>query len=451
MKPVSSFELSMTGEDSKLSSNPITWWPSEACTKFCDLTILLTDDGSPWVDGTSFLMSLAFDYKFNLTGLDPKTIKRKASDLKYYIDGLDELGINYEADEPRKIKRPTYAFAALLNKRVAEGTLAYESAKRIVSTIVEFYRWRIFKTRRPFQFPLWVELPKKRGFLDYVGREVFVKYVSTDLSDGIKRRTRKSDDDYIQDGGKLRPLPDDEIESLIKALCATENTEMKLSFLLAIETGGRMQSIFTLRKRHFPDDGEPVTSEQRVYIGPGTGADTKGDKIHYLDVPAWLYNDITKYLSSNRYKQRSEKLPTLDDDQYVFIASTGRPYYKAKDDEREFPTTTGETVRVFISNTLTEMLMKQDCSFKFSFHDLRATFGMGLVNAGLKMIDAGLLSRDGLLNAVREAMGHSDIRTTLRYLSYRETRANTRKANAAFETKLVRDINLRLQSGKNAN
>lgn len=447
MKPISSFELQSRAPLNS-AINPEDWWPTEASAKFSDLPILLKEDGSPWVDGTSFLMSLAFDHKFNFSRIDKKTLQRKASDLKFYIDQLEAIGVNYEADESRKVKRPTYIFSALLNKKVAEGTLAYESAKRIISNVVEFYRWRIIKTRRPFQFPLWTELSKRRNALDYMGREVAHSYVTTDLSVGIKRCNRKTDDNYIQDGGKLRPLPNTELESLIGALYQTENTEMRLSFLLAIETGGRMQSIFTLRKRHFPSDGEPVTSEQRIYIGPGTGVDTKGDKMHHLDVPAWLYNDIVIYLSSDRYQTRLDKFPSLNDP-YAFITSTGRPYYKAKDDDRNFRIATGETVRVFISSTLTSALVKQGFCFKFSFHDLRATFGMGLVNAGLKLIDAGTLSRDGLLSKVREALGHSDIRTTLLYLSYQESRTSTRIANATFEAKLVRDINLRLDDGKN--
>lgn len=79
----------------------------------------------------------------------------------------------------------------------------------------------------------------------------------------------KSNDDYseyIDDSGKLRPLPKDEQVALIQALKAIGNTEMTLAFFLALATGARLHTAFGQVDTRFPKKKlSAVTPAHSIY------------------------------------------------------------------------------------------------------------------------------------------------------------------------------------------
>ncbi|HFD33263.1 MAG TPA: site-specific integrase [Gammaproteobacteria bacterium] len=86
----------------------------------------------------------------------------------------------------------------------------------------------------------------------------------------------------------------------------------------------------------------------------------------------------------------------------------------------------GNSVTQFIRQQLKPDLMVHGHLFEIRFHDLRATFGMNLLENKLP-IEAvgygGIMNNPEifqLLMYVRERMGHSQISTTELYLKYRQ-------------------------------
>ena len=68
----------------------------------------------------------------------------------------------------------------------------------------------------------------------------------------------------------------------------------------------------------------------------------------------------------------------------------------------------------------------------FSFHDLRATFGLNTLKV---MISCGFGS-DHVLMYLKERMGHRSIQTTMRYLEYSSFTSTVIKANTEFSEAL---------------
>jgi integrase len=81
---------------------------------------------------------------------------------------------------------------------------------------------------------------------------------------------------------------------------------------------------------------------------------------------------------------------------------------------------TGQAVRQFIKDELLPMMRAQlgNPRYEFSFHDLRATFGLNMVDA----MTADETKYTRALDQLRQLMWHARLSTTEGYLSYRENR-----------------------------
>ena len=87
---------------------------------------------------------------------------------------------------------------------------------------------------------------------------------------------------------------------------------------------------------------------------------------------------------------------------------------------RVFPTNgkfvekAGESVRKYL-NDLWEIILEDGAEIrKFSIHDLRATFGLNLLNS----LENSNLTQNLIIDEIRERMGHSNRNVTLNYLNY---------------------------------
>jgi integrase len=225
------------------------------------------------------------------------------------------------------------------------------------------------------------------------------------------------------------------------------NTEMTLSFLIALTTGARIQTVFTLRQKHFEKILHPDETEVKIKIGLGTDCDTKFNKIHTLIVPAWVYNKVKVYLNSPRYKTRLDVAKHIfegESKQYVFLTNRGIPFYSSKfdpyrDQYKEPPS--GNTVRQFIFRSIKKEFNKQGLKTDFSFHDLRATYGMNLLDKLMILVDKGELKLSHALIHIKERMGHNSLSTTEKYLNFREKHKIKEQAQDAYERQLEILIN----------
>ncbi len=405
---------------------------------FLHFPILTHDDGSIWKHGSLYLLSKLKNYQKP----SPKTLDSIATDLKHFKEYCDNENIDYLI-APRKVLRPTYLYRSHLQQLLRDRKISPNTIKRRMSAIVGFYEYLINIEGVEFKFPLWESGITSVTYHDSYGFQQSKQVQTKDVSRVISTSNRDLFDDAIVDGGRLHPLPQEQQFALVKALKAIGNTEMTLGFLIALTTGARIQTVFTLRKTHFEKSIKDEESEVKIKVGYGTDCDTKFNKLHTLILPSWLYQKVRIYLSSPRFKTREEKAVHIFDDQskqYVFLTNRGTPFYAAHDDPyrhlyKEVPN--GATIRQFIFNSLKKQLELDGFTFNFSFHDLRATFGMNLLDKLMPLVDSKELKLSHALIHIKERLGHSSLSTTEKYLNFRDRHKIKEQAQDNYETYLM--------------
>jgi len=386
--------------------------------------MILNQDGSPWPHANLYLLS-------KLKSITPpayKTLECIAIDLQHFRRWLVDENVDYLKFLKNIFGRPTYKYCAYLHDEINHGRINRNTAKRRMNAIQHFYRWLEYSGKR-FDYPLWQEQDTFIAFKDDKGFVGSKRILTTDLSRSIKiPKNCNNYDNYLSDGGKLRPLEKIEQKALIHALKNIANPEMTLAFLIALTTGARLQTVFTLRRCHFEESLFNTSDLVTFKVGIRTLIDTKYDKSMVLLFPAWLYERIYIYMKSKRALRRLELSPYVYDPpntQYLFLTHTGLPYYISKTDpfiEHFKIPPKGNAIAQFILQQLKPTLKRMGHSFSIRYHDLRATFGMNLLEEKLSQLSD---SADffTILVQIRDRMGHASIATTESYLNYqRETK-----------------------------
>lgn len=390
--------------------------------------VVLLKDGTPWSDANRFLLHKA-------KGINPakhRTLDSIARDLVSFRRWIDEENINYMLFPKRVMARPTYQYCSYLHDEIRNKKIAIGTAKRRMSSIQGFYRWMKL-TGTVFEHPLWREGDAYILFKDRHGFSQSKNITTTDLTKSFKHTKNTNNySEYIDDGGKLRPLPKDEQYALVNALKSISNIEMMLSFLIALTTGARLQTVFTLRKQNFEMHLPDSSAYRRIKVGNGTLVDTKFGKQMVILIPSWLYRRVQLYLACERYNTRNRRSPHIykeQSEQYIFLTRAGKPYYMANNDPYasiyRIPPR-GNAITQFIRQQLKPLLTRSETIFEIRFHDLRATFGMNLLeektNESVPALHGDINKPDyfSILMHVRERMGHSNITTTEKYLNYRK-------------------------------
>ena len=397
---------------------------------FLHFPILTHDDGSIWKHGSLYLLSKLKNYQKP----SPKTLDSIATDLKHFKEYCDSENIDYLI-APRKILRPTYLYRSHLQQLLRDGKISPNTIKRRMSAIVGFYEYLINIEGVEFKFPLWESGITSISYKDSYGSQQLKQVKTKDVS-RVTMKLNSISIDNIEDGGKLRPLSYKEQEILITNLQKINNTEMTLSFLIALTTGARIQTVFTLRKKHFDKVLNECDDLIPIKVGYGTSCDTKFQKIQNIYMPKWLYYRIQVYLKSPRYQKRKDNAKHIfknDSEQYIFLTNRGTPYYVANEDPyradyKEPPN--GATVRQFIFQKLKEI--------NFSFHDLRATYGTNLFDKYMEQVQNQEITLSTALINIKERMSHSSLEITQRYLKYRENNKIKQNVQFEFEKKLER-------------
>ena len=389
---------------------------------YLHFTVILNKYGSLWKHGSLYLLSKLKQFKQP----DPKTLDAIASDLVDFMKFCKEEDINYLSAKKR-ISRPTYRYRNHLENKFSDGLISANMIRRRMGSVVGFYQWLVDSEGIYFKFPLWETSMTSITILDKHGFKKQKQVERKDVSRVFQTKNNSISSDKISDGGNLKPLTKLEQESLFKALQKTGNTEMTLAMLIAVTTGARIQTVFTLRLKQFELEVDSESKEVSIEVGYGTLVDTKFGKRYQIKIPYWVYQKIRIYLKSDRYKKRLSKAKHIfenKEDQYIFLTTRGIPYYAAKNDKyrilyKEPPN--GNSVRQFIGTTLKDALKKENTELEFSFHDLRATFGMNLLEQLLELVDQKKIKLSYALMFIKDRMNHSQLTTTENYLKFRET------------------------------
>jgi integrase len=406
--------------------------------KFHHFPVLINADGSPWQHGVLYLLSKLESNQIP----SPKTLESIAVDLSHFMEFISSTPpLDYLVSPKRKLQRPTYAYRAYLQELLQDGLISKNTASRRMSSVIGFYRWLEKQHDTIFEHQLWDE------------REVYIQFYTAEGFSKIKHLTStnlavkvpaNNDDfsEYIIDGGRLRPLSKIEQENLIKALIEIGNPEMTLAFLIALTSGARIQTVFTLRIKHFIDININALREVPIKVGMGTGVDSKFQKNMSIFIPAWLIDKIKMYLHSERAlrrRTRSNHYFESENDQYLFLTQSGAPYYISETDPQIIKYRTpqrGNAIRQFIKSQLMPILVKNNSYFAFSFHDLRATYGMNILEEKINKVEAGDYKLFDVLIFIRERLGHKSTRTTELYLNYRQKQSIALNTQSNFESYL---------------
>ncbi|CAD5202150.1 tyrosine-type recombinase/integrase [Pseudomonas sp. FEN] len=394
--------------------------------------VIVQPDGALWRDGSLYLLERAIH-----GAMKAATCANIAGDLAHLMNALLDEGVDSEAFEGPTFKRPTYAYQAVLRKQIGRGELSRKTANRKLSSMTGLYRWKVStKGFLPTQ-EMWKESKKIISGLDRHGFQWSKTITKTDLTFSVTEENPNPG--FIEDGGKLRPLTREEQQALIEALVKTNNPEMMLIFFIALTSGMRAQSILTLRASCINRNADQLPENTLIPItmGDGTLIDTKNNKRMAVKVPAWVHLRISDYLNSDRYKERAKKSHiTNPDDQYVFLTRTGKPYYDAQEDMDAMKNRaeSGSAIRQF-KRQLEKIIAQTGNAFKFQFHDLRATFGMNLLEDHMKNSKSELKELEAL-EMVRSRLNHSSLEVTRRYLNFRKTQGRVSQAQSGFEAHL---------------
>ncbi|MGS4823221.1 tyrosine-type recombinase/integrase [Raoultella terrigena] len=387
--------------------------------------IILNNDGSPWREGVLYIIEKANnDFSYNLS-----TYHSIVSDLTHFKNYIDDNGIDMYSFPKMKLLRPTYRYRNFLLLLVQNGELSSHTAKRRVSAMIKFYRYLTEENYFKPLNPLWNESDLYIKTCDSVGSAFHLKKVTTDLK--IKSTTNHNPfSNEIIDEGRLRPLPKQEQLALIETINNLGNTEMLLIHLIALLTGARIQTVLTLKKSHFSKPIDTSDHGFTIATGQGTTIDTKKDKNLILIFPKLLYDKIRIYSLSERYLNRARKIKSDDFKDYLFLSNRGAPYYIDKESLKSSNTQpnertmhNGEAVRQFISKMVIPIMRDKLSNDKYTFryHDLRATFGMNLLESQMRLVEEKKQSLHEAREYVKARMGHATTEMTDRYLNYKNT------------------------------
>ncbi len=395
--------------------------------------VILCPDGSIWREGTLFLLRQALDDDDR----DPETLMGIAGHLADFMNTLDSEGKDFLDFSGYRFERPTYIYKEKFKLPTKKGEMAEATANTKIRSVIKLYEDLIENRNFIPQNPPWKVKRSTITYEDSYGYER-TRYVTyTDLTfPAVKPNSMGR---YIADGGRLIPLSKQEQMALLESLVEIGHPEMLLVFITALVTGMRIQTVLTLRSSSL-ELGDPDSFELiPIRAGRGTFVDTKHNKPQTIMMPSWLHHKLSIYINSERYATRIALSPEQPPGaQYVFVSQTGTPYYIGKSDRHRFESSEkGSYIRRFITNTLKPRMLAHGCDVDFSFHDLRATFGMNLVEERRELFNRGKINLLQLIDHVRKRMNHNKTETTQEYLNFQQDREMLYQADQEYQQHII--------------
>lgn len=435
-----------------------------------DYPIIIQRNGLPWTLGNIYLLKKMED----TNNYEPKTWQNLSIDLLHYLRWLEDTSTNpLFFPTKQKFNRPTYKYRNYLIEQINQEKIAISTAASRISSIVNFYRGLVAYNILSNEI-ISLAWEEKEVLIRIIGRDLQPKLYSISSTDlAIKKTINSIDSDYIRDGGQLRPLSEPEQEIIAEHL-KTTSTNYRLIFAFAILTGARLQTICTLRGQTL--DEAIFDKENNRYLinvgGRGNLVDTKGGRHLTIAVPTRLFELLTQHWNSvESINTRIRSFYGNVKTNYLFLNKIGEPYVTAKNEKidrrdpnvhrrvsidggvsKDVKTRNGQAIWAFINNVLIPRIRKSHPSFKsFSFHDLRATFGMNLLESLIRTVDrqnAELRAQgkepaqrtEWILEQIQNRLGHSDLKTAMLYLNFRRNNEFKAQLQAKVEDELMQYV-----------
>ncbi|USI86364.1 site-specific integrase [Acinetobacter johnsonii] len=419
----------------------------DACLEF---PIIVQGDGQP-----SEIFNLYLMKKLQQTiQYDFKTFASTSNQLIDFHRFLEDEKLDCLKFNKLKQLNAIFKYRTRLIDQVNAGLIGASSARGRINAVVNFYRFLVIEDlvdhQRygiPFQ-----DVYKYIAVDNEFGARRKMAIKSHDLAIHVPAKAHNSE--AIVDGGELSPLTVEEQTVVLKAL-QQSSREYQLMFYLALFTGARLQTICTLRIENLFNRESDSHGFIRLPVGAGTGVDTKFQKPMTLLIPNWLAQDLKIYINSEQARQRRQKSNYGDSDEnYVFLTKLGTPFYTSKAEQQKltekiktsnlFGTRLklyeGEAVRSYLKVVLLPEISLIDPQFpSFKFHDLRASFGMNLLESQLQHLPEGHSAMTAV-EYVQARMGHRNISTTLQYLNYKSRLQWRSKIQHEYESSLMKYV-----------
>lgn len=414
-----------------------------AASNFETYPIVVRGDGSPWDEANLFIFSLLE----NAPEPNMGTAIGLAGDLVAYSRFLEDVPLGEQpiqwSEFPRhRNLRPTYRYRGYLSQKTWLGEIAPSTAKRRMSAVVRFYRWLLKKQLITPEVELWKDREKLISVPNDYGKEKVLRVQTTDLSIRVPEQ-KDPYDGTIEDEGRLCPLPPSKQDWVIEALESLGNTEMTLIHVFALLTGARIQTVLTTKLKHVL---VPAVQAPSIIlpVGPGTGIDTKNDKKSRLHIPAWFMECLNTYAMSARAERRRKLAVQYEPgEQYLFLSIRGAPMYLGKQDKTYRAAKKlrygifGQAVRQYMKDHILPFIRaKYDPQFSYRFHDLRASYGMNIVDHFAPQLAAGEITYTDVLRFVSSRLGHASFVTTERYLQFRKNQSMVGRVQDQWEARL---------------
>jgi len=420
---------------------------------FPNFPVLIQGDGVPWAIGNFYLVHRLK----KSVSYESRTYQSVASHLLDYLRFLEDEELDFLAFPENDNLKVTYRYRRRLIDQINTGEIGRRTGKLRMNAVVGMYK-HIMKhglvsasafKHQPFELVM-----KYLSIENNFGLSSFKAVESHNLA--IVAPAPQKQPEYISDGGMLRPLSIDEQERVLVGLLDSSR-EYQLIFYIALFTGARIQTVCTIQVRHIWRDLDGQ-GNLRLPVGGGSGVDTKWGRMMTLIIPGWLVQDLRIYSRSPESKRRREQSFYGDvESNYLFLTSNGSEHYTSKREIKDRGASEvsqiasnrdrahgsireGATIRQFILETLLPRIRQSDKLFqRFRFHDLRASFGMNLLESEIEI--RGSTGVMAALETVQQRMGHKDKSTTMQYLNYRSNLERKADIQSKFEARLFKHVN----------
>lgn len=408
--------------------------------------VIIDPFGAMWREGSLYLFEKITEF-----GSTEDTVSTIATDLCDFMNKLHACERDFLDFDGPKFKRPTYFYKSELKKDISSGARTRGYCNRKLRAVQGIYRW--LTTTRGFK-PKQAMWESKSHYMSYTDRHGVLQskeVITTDLT--FRNAKSISTGRTIQDGGNLKPISRPNQQHLVDTLVAMGNPEMLLIHLVGITSGMRIQSNLTLRHRSIKTGVGHEGDENKfalygIEMGEGHLVEAKNAKTQTVMLPAWMHNMLHVYIQSPRHQERAKLSPIEGpDDQYVFLTRTGKPYYIAKADQHLFNYSTekGSALRQYCKKVIARM-QEIESEFSYHLHDLRATFGMNLLNDDMKKRDEGKMNQIEILDHLKNRLNHEDINVTMNYIRFYDESPELHKAQSDHEEHLEGLIRTEMQS-----
>ncbi|OUS73797.1 hypothetical protein B5G52_03270 [Pseudoalteromonas sp. A601] len=441
--------------------------------------IIVQSNSLPWRIGNLYLVRLVLDYKG--PQYNPETHKQKAIALVEYLRFLESENLHYAQFPVQKRRRPTYRFRNYLLDLVSKNEMAISTAQSRINQVISFYKtvveWGLLEKSLIKDGLAFEQIEKTISYINNTGFSKSLAITSTDLA--ISSNNAPSDPDAIMDEGRLKPLTPSQQIILLDTLKGFSRG-IELFFLVALYTGARLQTIGTLRIRHLKnvlrwEDGYAI-----IPYGGSYDLDGKKGRLGQLWVPKSLLDDLLTYANSQAaIDRRKSSFYGESDDNYLFLTRNGTPYYTSRKETNERRDADadyrvdgehaiedeslkkGEAIGVLIRQEILPKIRITHPHFpSFSIHDLRATYGMNLLEACYRLIDREnfirkekkqpLIGYSNAVDVVQIRLNHKSRSVTERYLKYRDRSKWKAKLISEFESRLIGEMSIEVEDETSA-